>query len=61
MIHIENKTKQKGEGEIDFYKMIINGLPKTNKQKTYLLSNQIDNRKLRINPHKTPFLTLLLF
>ena len=42
VIRTENKAKQKDEGEIDFYKIIVIGLPKTNKQKTYLLSNQID-------------------
>ena len=38
VIRIENKAKQKGEGEIDFYKVIVIELPK----KTYLLPNQID-------------------
>ena len=30
VIGIENKAKQKGEGEIDFYKVIVIELPKKN-------------------------------
>ena len=39
VIHIENKAKQKGEGEIDFYK---NHYHRIAFKKTYLLPNQID-------------------
>ena len=63
MIRIENNTKQKGEGEIDFYKksLPLDCLKPVNKRRIDYLIRLIEYRNLRINPHKTPFLTLSLF